>query len=170
MILKTDLNMETRKLNKFLFVILLFLLLACKNFQSENSSIIMNDLSIGNRIMTLVDSTNGNLIFENTIEINEIDYLIRCVHKQDDDYPFFQLINNKDTIEFEKNELYVTDFISDVNNDNRNDFNIKYQTTKGFIIFSYLFDKETNKLSITPDTIYIKPDDVLRKQKRSSYR
>ncbi|MDD2476570.1 MAG: hypothetical protein PHI32_11740 [Dysgonamonadaceae bacterium] len=148
--------MEIKKLNKFLFVILALFLFACNNPQSENPPIIMDNLSLGHKTdMTLVDSTNGNLTFLDTVKINEFKYLVKCVYKNDYDYPFFQLIKNGDTIEFERNELYVTDSIYDINNDNRDDFNIKYQATKGFIIFSYLFDKETNKLSTKPDTIYI---------------
>lgn len=147
--------METKKLNNFLFAVPLLLIFACKNSQNENSSMIVRDLNIGNKTdMILVDSTDGNLIFIDTIEINKLQYIVQCVYKNDYDYPYFQLIKNGDTIEFDRNEFYITDSIYDINNDNRNDFNIMYQATQGFVIISYLFDKKTNKLSTIPDTIY----------------
>jgi hypothetical protein len=102
--------------------------------------------------VTTIIKENG-VMFIDTVNFNNIKYERQAISDYDLNYNIVRFINNEDTIEFEKDALFVRDSVYDINNDNEDDLNITYQATKGFITYSYLFNVEINKLSIIPDTL-----------------
>jgi hypothetical protein len=148
MITIIELNMEIKKLSSFfLFFLLLVLLISC-NSNTEND---VNKENAYNGVTTIIKE-NG-VMFIDTVNFNNIKYERQAISDYDLNYNIVRFINNEDTIEFEKDALFVRDSVYDINNDNEDDLNITYQATKGFITYSYLFNVEINKLSIIPDTL-----------------
>jgi len=148
MITIIELNMEIKKLSSFfLFFLLLVLLISC-NSNTEND---VNKENAYNGVTTIIKD-NG-VMFIDTVNFNNIKYERQAISDYDLNYNIVRFINNEDTIEFEKDALFVRDSVYDINNDNEDDLNITYQATKGFITYSYLFNVEINKLSIIPDTL-----------------
>jgi uncharacterized protein YcfL len=140
--------MEIKKLSSFfLFFLLLVLLISC-NSNTEND---VNKENAYNGVTTIIKD-NG-VMFIDTVNFNNIKYERQAISDYDLNYNIVRFINNEDTIEFEKDALFVRDSVYDINNDNEDDLNITYQATKGFITYSYLFNVEINKLSIIPDTL-----------------
>ena len=88
-------------------------------------------------------------IFSDTLDFNEVYYVQQSVYYDSLDYEMVLLIN-KDTVQYYKNELYSSDSIYDMNNDQKDDLCVVYQSTNGFITCVYLFDAEKNALKTTP--------------------
>jgi len=143
MIIKIESSIVKKKLNKFKFIVICILLFSCS---TDTSNYYFNCKKI--------KETEKGVTFKKYISINNIYYSRLTVVNYDNDFDSIYLIKKNDTIKFEKDELYICDSIYDVNKDNKKDFNITYQSTKGNVIFSYLFDSISNGLSTTCDTLY----------------
>jgi len=130
----------------FSFFYGIMLLISCNNNIATDKAKIHSF----NRVTTVND--NG-VLFIDTLKINNIIYTRYTITDYDMSYDVVKITNNEDTIEFNKDELFVRDFVCDMNNDNKDDLNITYQTTKGFITYSYLYSVKNNKLSTIPDTL-----------------
>lgn len=140
--------MEIKKLSSCIpFFLLLVLFISCNNNTETDKT-----KACSYNGVTTVKKGNG-VMFIDTVEINNIRYTRQTISDYDLSYNIVRFINNEDTIEFEKDALFVRDSVYDINNDNKDDLNITYQATKGFITYSYLFNVENNQLSTIPDTL-----------------
>jgi hypothetical protein len=140
--------METKKLiSCFTFLLVVMFFISCNN-KTINDKVTPN-IYDG---ITTVEIDNG-VMFIDSLEINNIIYIRQTISDYDLSYNVIRFINNEDTIEFEKDALFVRDSIYDTNNDYKDDLNITYQATRGFITYSFYFNIENNRLSTIPDTL-----------------
>nr|MCU0350148.1 hypothetical protein [Flavobacterium sp.] len=147
--------MEKRKLNKFLFLLILYILfISCKKEVSIKNEIFSSKSITENTNLNLLLSNDSLVIFSGNAYINDIDYNILSIHEKHSNFEIVKIIKDKDTIMFEKDAIYLMDSIFDINFDDKKDLNIKYQTTNGNVIISYLFNKKNKKLNTNPIYIY----------------
>lgn len=140
--------METKKLiSCFTFLLVVMFFISCNN-KTINDKVTPH-IYDG---ITTVEIDNG-VMFIDSVEINNIIYIRQTISDYDLSYNVIRFINNEDTIEFEKDALFVRDSIYDTNNDYKDDLNITYQATRGFITYSFYFNIENNRLSTIPDTL-----------------
>lgn len=145
--------METKKLSRYgLFFLLAFITNSCVEPSKENQDDKQTGLTIKTDTNKII-ADNG-IIFLDKILVNNIEYTKKTITDYSQNYNFIYLINEPDTISFEENELYVNDSIQDINGDGKNDFMVTYQSTKGFVMFAYLYDKPLKRLLTSPDTLH----------------
>jgi len=142
--------METKKLSKFsiLFIVLLFSC-SCNDSKSNEEQKRKKHISKSDTL-----DTDNRVVFTEVILVNNLKYKKQTITDYSVNHNLIHFLYETDTIEFEKSELFVKDSIYDINSDGKNDFIIKYQSTDGFVTYTYLFNKISNRLATSPDTLY----------------
>jgi hypothetical protein len=129
------------RLKAFIFSLISIGLISCNENLSDSSE---------NNNTNTQEKLNGSLLVSiDTLLLNGVHYLKHSIYYDSLDYETVLLIN-KDTIDYYKDELYVSDTIYDINRDDNSDLSITYQSTNGFFTYVHLFDSEKNALNITP--------------------
>jgi hypothetical protein len=114
--------MERKKLSScILFFLFVVLLISC-NHITENDG---TKECAYNGVTTIIK--DSGVMFIDTVNFNNIRYTRQTISDYDLNYNIVRFINNEDTIEFEKDALFVRDSVYDINNDNEDDLNITYQ-------------------------------------------
>lgn len=135
------------------FLLTVFLIAGTTTFTScESETKIEKNLWSKGDVTTV--KKENSVMFIDTVEINNIKYIRQAVSDYNLNHNIVRLTVKNDTIEYEKDGLFINDSIYDINNDGMNDFIVKSQSTNGFVKFAYLFDKEHNLLTSKPDTLF----------------
>lgn len=106
-------------------------------------------------IMNLTDSTDQHLVFTRLIRINNSCYEAKCIYTHDESDPVYQLIKGKDTLEFERDALFIGDSIMDVDKDGFEDWLIQFYMTQGKMNVVYYYIPEEKRLDPDADTIFL---------------